>query len=306
MPYRRLPNTDKARLRAMERAFKKCLSEGQNNCVISEPVFLSLESVLPQFQHALINLEAARKNQTIKNKDYIEHFKKAKIYISHFIQVLNFAIARGELKSETRDFYGLSSYPNSLPSLNNDKNLVEWGKKLIDGEQKRILKRGNPIYNPSIALVKVNYEKFIDIYHFQKNLISTSQRASKLVNELRPEADRLILQIWNEVESSFSHLNELQKREYASDYGVSYVFRKHEKLKAIIPEKPALTEMEKITKVKTPEQEKEMKINIHSPEQESIFDFKPLNVIKKVEKKPLSEKTNKKEKSTSLQSTIDF
>ena len=61
MPYRRLPNTNRARVRAMEKALKKCLSEGQENCAISEPVYLLLESILPEFQHALINLEAARK-----------------------------------------------------------------------------------------------------------------------------------------------------------------------------------------------------------------------------------------------------
>jgi len=233
MPYRRLPNTDKSRIRAMENAIRKSISVGPSNCAFPELVFTSLETALPNFQHALINLEASRKNQISKNKEYTEYFKKAKIYISHFIHVLNFSITRGELKNETRDFYGLSSYSHNLPPLNNDKNLIEWGKKLIDGEQKRIQKGGNPIYNPSIALVKVNYEKFAEAYFYQKNLIATSKRASKLVKEIRPEVDRIILQIWNEVENTFSSFDELKKRENSMEYGVSYVFRKHEKIKEI-------------------------------------------------------------------------
>jgi hypothetical protein len=282
MPYRRLPNTDKARVRAMERALKKCLSEGQNNSPISESAFLSLESVLQEFQHALINLEAARKNQISKSKDYTECFKKAKIYISHFIHVLNFAIARGEFKSETRDFYGLSAYKNNLPSLITDKDLIEWGKKLIDGEQKRIQKGGNPIYNPSIALVKVNYEIFVDASHFQKNLISTSKRASKLVNELRPEVNRIILQIWNEVEQTFFLLDEIRKREDASEYGIFYVFRKKEKLKALSTVKPSLLEKEK------------------------RIEVKPLQKEKKLEVKPLLEKIYNPGKSVPVQSIINF
>jgi hypothetical protein len=294
MPYRRLPNTDKARIRAMDKAFRKCLLEGKDNYAISESTFILLETVLPQFQHALINLDAARRNQISKSKDYAEFLKKARIYISHFIQVLNFAIARGELKSETRDFYGLPAYTNSLPSLITDKDLIEWGKKLIDGEQKRIQKGGNPIYNPSIALVKVNYEKFVDAFHFQKNLISTSKRASKLVNSLRPEADTVILQIWNEVEQTFSQLDEIQKRESASEYGISYVFRKREKLKAQNQAKPSPVEEEKKIEVKSLEME-----------QVTAHTIKPT-----VKKKPDLNHPPKKiiipEKSIPVQSTFDF
>jgi hypothetical protein len=294
MPYRRLPNTDKARVRAMDKAFRKCLLEGKdNNYAIAESTFMSLETVLPQFQHALINLDAARRNQISKSKDYTDFLKKARIYISHFIQVLNFAIARGELKSETRDFYGLSAYTNSLPSLITDKDLIEWGKKLIDGEQKRIQKGGNPIYNPSIALVKVNYERFVDAFHFQKSLISTSKRASKLVNSLRPEADMVILQIWNEVEQTFFQLDEIQKRESATEYGVSYVFRKREKLKAQ-------------NLIKQSSVEKEKKIEVKPLEQVTKPDIKPTVKKKKPELKPLPEKINIPEKSIPVQSTINF
>jgi hypothetical protein len=293
MPYRRLPNTDRARVRAMDKALKKSLSEGQDNCAISEPAFDLLESYLPQFQHALINLEAARKNQISKNKEYTELFKKAKIYISHFIHVINFSIARGELKSDTRDFYGLSAYSNNLPSLVTGKNLLEWGKKLIEGEQKRIQGGGNPIYNPSIALVKVNYEKFADAFYYQKNLISTSKRASKLVSELRIEADKIILQIWNEVEQAFFQLEDIKKREKASEYGIAYVFRKHEILKALNP-------------VESVKQEKGKELEVKPLKQEKIPEIKRLTQEKKNESEPLIDKTKEKVISVPIQSTIEF
>jgi len=235
MPYRRLPNTDQARIRAMEKALRKCLTDNSSDCPISEPTLAILEIVLPKFQHALINLGAARKNQIAKNKDYAELIRKARIYISHFIQVLNFAIVRGELKAEVREHYGLATFAESLPPLVSEKEILEWGKKMIEGEQKRLQKGGSPIYNPSIALVKVNYERFFDSYLFQKNLISTSKRAIKLVTELRPEVDGLILQVWNEIESYFLQNDGTTNREKTSDYGIIYVFRKREKLRLIAP-----------------------------------------------------------------------
>jgi hypothetical protein len=285
MPYRRLPNTDKARVRAMDNALKKSLSVGQENCAISETTFTQLDTILPQFQHGLINLDAARRNQISKNKEYTEIFKKARIYISHFIQVLNFAIARGELKEEVRDFYDLTTFTHSLPSLITEKDLLKWGKKLIEGEQKRIQKGGNPIYNPSIALVKVNFEKFSDAYYYQKNLISTSKRASKLVNELRPEVDAVILQTWNEVEQTFFQHEDIQKRENASEYGVTYVFRKHEKLKTLSPAIAPVTLIKKVKKIQVkPAVQENKNIAIELP----------------------VEKIAEKEKVIPIQSTINF
>jgi hypothetical protein len=230
MPYRRLPNTDQARIRAMEKALKKCLTDIPSDCPISETTLATLEIALPKFSNAIINLHAAKKNQVAKNKEYLELIKKARIYISHFIQVLSFTIARGELKADAREFYGLSTHKESLPHLVSEKNLLEWGKKLIEGEQKRLQKGGSPIYNPSIALVKVNYERFADSYLFQKNLIAISNRATKLVNDLRPEVDNLILQVWNEIESYFMQTNETTNRTKTSEYGLVYIFRKQEKM----------------------------------------------------------------------------
>lgn len=231
MPYRRLPNTDQARMRAMEKALRKCLTDATSECPISEANLEALENLLPKFQHSIINLNASRQNQISKNKGYAELIKKARIYISHFIQVLNFTIARGELKPEAREFYGLSAYSETLPSLATEKSLLDWGKKLIEGEQKRLQKGGSPIYNPSIALVKVNYEKFSDSYLFQKNLMIITNRAIKLVNDMRPEVDKLILQIWNEIENYYMQPDEKSYREKTSEYGIVYIYRKHEKEK---------------------------------------------------------------------------
>ncbi|HNW50120.1 MAG TPA: hypothetical protein PKH79_03500 [Prolixibacteraceae bacterium] len=307
MPYRRLPNTDAARVRAMEKAFRKCLSIGLSNCAFSEETYLSLEIILPQFQHAIINLEAARKNQASKNKEYVEYLRKAKIYISHFIQVLNFAIVRGELKKEILDLYGLAAYAKGLPPLVTEKNLIDWGKKIIEGEQKRIQKGGNPIYNPSIALVKVNYEKFVDAYHFQRNLVSTSKRASKLVNDLRPEADKVILKIWNEVEQTFFQPDdEAQKRENAAEYGISYVFRRKEKLKALNPTKPTVVKKEEI--IVTPEEDKPEILELKPIDKKELPAPKTAEKVKK-EAKPSVPKEKKQEKmvqSVPVQSSLNF
>jgi len=269
MPYRRLPNTDKARLRALSKPFHQ-FDKGGNDFPFSEATLLQLKSSYPKFKNALLNLESARSNQAEKNKDYTEMLRKARMYVSHYIQVMNFSISRGENKSLIRSFYGTADFENNLPPLSSENDLLIWGKKIIEGDQKRVMNGGNPFYNPSIALVKVNYEKFVDAYRFQKNLQATTERGSVLVSNLRVEVDALIVQLWNEIEDTFSHLNDIEKREKTEKYGLVYVFRKSEMDKA----KQLNKEEEKLEKQKFAEKETfKLKVKPMAREIQSQLNF---------------------------------
>ncbi len=228
MPYRRLPNTDLARIRALRSA--KDMGEILSSSELGFDFILlrKLHDFLPHFEMAIKNHHHAISEQSVRSKEYIEKQRKARLYVSHFIQVLNFTIARDELKPEVREFYGLSITSQNIPSLITDVKLIKWGDKIIEGERLRLSEGGNPIYSPSIALVRVNCEKFKDAYKYQKVLQSNTQRFSEQVAERRCEADKLILEIWNSVESHYSNKTEEERREICSRYGVAYVWRKSE------------------------------------------------------------------------------
>ena len=85
-----------------------------------------------------------------------------------------------------------------------------------------------PIMNPTIAVVKVQCDKFNDARMHQLSLKKRYQRAQEHLNARREEADNLIQKLWNEVEDTFKDLPEDLKREKASEYGINYVFRKNE------------------------------------------------------------------------------
>lgn len=105
------------------------------------------------------------------------------------------------------------------------------GEKIIAGEQNRISNGGgNPIYCPSIALVKVNYENFKENYTRQKQFQNNSARESGNVAQYRNDADALILEVWNEVERYFEGVkDEEEKRYMCEEYGLVYVFRRGRK-----------------------------------------------------------------------------
>ena len=224
MPYRRLPNTDAARIRALKAALKK--GQYLEIDTIAYPFALKqkIEFFLPKFEVAITNSKLAKEKQFDNSQKFSE-------YISHFIQVLNFCIARGELKPSARTFYGLDENSSKVPSLLTEQDLLQWGEKIIAGEQNRISNGGgNPIYCPSIALVKVNYENFKENYTRQKQFQNNSARESGNVAQYRNDADALILEVWNEVERYFEGVkDEEEKRYMCEEYGLVYVFRRGEK-----------------------------------------------------------------------------
>jgi len=229
MPYRRLPNTDQARLRALQTAIIMGQKKETDDLAFSSKSLGRLRSFYTNFETTIIHHKLARKQQEKSSNAYLETVRKARLYLSHFIQVLNFAIQRGDMKPTVREFYGFND--KKSPSLILDAEVLEWGKKIIEGEHQRINHGGNPLYNPSIAVVKVKFDQFIDAYHFQKTLQNNTARWTGKVAEIRKEADEIILDIWNEVEETYSALEDDDKREKATEYGLIYVYRPMERIK---------------------------------------------------------------------------
>lgn len=228
MPYRRLPNTDVARLRAIEAGLDIGKRTAYTKLAFSQQTLEKLQVFYPHFLGAIRQLNASKQNQFDRSKEYGEIFRKAKLYLSHFLQVVNFAILRGELRPEVIEFYGLAVNSKATPPLNLEAHVLSWGERIIDGEQKRVMKGGSPIYSPSIALVKVHFEEFKEAYRQQKILQNITNKASVRVADLRLQADEMIQQMWNEVESSLAYLDDEERREKASEYGIVYVYRASE------------------------------------------------------------------------------
>ena len=229
MPYRRLPNTDLARIRAMQAAIKKGNILPPFQLAFSQSLLAKLKPFLSAFEKAVDEQRRAIDLQASKNKDYSQTFKKAQMYVSHFIQVLNFAIIRGELPVKVRNHYGFELESNRVPSLNAEEELIEVGANLIKGEHSRTLAGGTPILNPKISLVSMHYEKFLEMHNNQKKLKENSARANNNVANLRMKADQHILDLWNEIEQYFNDMEPNEKRKKCEEYGLVYVFRKTEK-----------------------------------------------------------------------------
>jgi len=229
MPYRRLPNTDLARTRALKSALFVGTQLSPKELAYSQKNYLDLKSFVPRFEQTMQQYMQNKERQAQTGKKLQKQFRDARMYVSHFLQIINFCILRGELKPEIRKYYDMKETEKSIPEIGTEQQLMFWGERLIKGEEARMLTGATRIYNPSLAVVKAKFENFVELYNIHKDLLITSQKLQEKVNEIRINADKLILEIWNEVEQAHDSLPPDKKREFCKKYGLIYFLRASEK-----------------------------------------------------------------------------
>ena len=231
MPYRRLPNTDLARVRALKSAVERCEKYNVYDLAISVKTLNEARNFLLRFEGAQAYYKQCYDNQSRSSRKHQSNVKMARLFISHFIQVLNMAVLRQEIKKSHKELYGLPVDNFNVPDLTSEAAIAEWGDKIIYGERKRMdVGGGAPIYNPTIAKVKVHYDIFMEGYLRQKELQTITNRSLENLASMRDTADEIILDIWNQVEKKFEDMYPNEKRlEQCREYGLIYYYRANEK-----------------------------------------------------------------------------
>lgn len=228
MPYRRLPKTDTARLKALKTVLEN------NNVYTVQNRFIDWKT-LNRAQPAYDRLLTACQQYKVRMAAQTRHSPKmdnlmrnATMYVSHFIQVLLMSIERGEIKRSTLPLYGMSEAQTAVPSLKAAESVITWGENIVEGEKKRVKKGGRPIYNPTIGMVSTHLDIFRERYGSQKILQEQSAKALENIQKLRPEVDEILLELWNQIEKHFE--NEPPEIRFAEcrKYGVVYYYRRHE------------------------------------------------------------------------------
>lgn len=233
MPYRRLPKTDRARLRSLGMAVEACTRNGIYTNVLPHDLYYKTKNFLERFSHEVSEYERSVKEQSSKrnNSKYDAALKQARMYVSHFIQVLSLSIIRGEIPRSKRSYYGLPTDQDSVPPLVSESALLQCGENIKEGERRRTAEGGVPIYNPTMGRVAVVYDIFRDMYLHQQQLQQRTVKALESIATMRPEGDALILRIWNLIEEHFANLPQEERLKECAKYGIIYYTRTDRKKK---------------------------------------------------------------------------
>ncbi len=225
MPYRRLPVTDAERLLALETAFAKAASVPAAELAISTETKTHLDAFLPSFRMEVMQRGTALAGQTQATLAQDTQGARLKMWLSHFFQNLTFGIDRGVFPASARAFYLMDVSQESLPNMSTEAELVLWGGRAVSGEAARIAGGGSAIPFPPIAEVAAELAAYQTLRAEQSTKKDAFQAESEDVELLRPEADALVLDIWDEVEFKHRHDSASSLRAKAREWGVVYVSR---------------------------------------------------------------------------------
>lgn len=228
MPYRRLPNTDNARIKALKTVIDKCSETDFIDVVVSMKSLYRAKAAVGKFERMCKLYQQTFETQIKANKSFQNQIKNARMYLSHFVQVLYLSVIRNEIKYDNLSSYCLENSELLVPDLSTNEMLLEWGQKIISGEEKRIAEGGVPIYNPTIAKVKVMFSIFRDGYNTQQIHQRATNRTQGDVVKHRVEIDEIILDLWQQVEEANQSLPTKKKIDKNKEYGIVYYYRKGE------------------------------------------------------------------------------
>lgn len=228
MPYRRLPKTDAARLKALKTIIENNDMYTVRNRVVDWKIMNRCQPVYDRLLTACQQYKVRMDAQKRKNAKYPLLLHNATMYLSHFIQVLLMSVERGEIKTETLQLYGLTQDTTALPDIRQPEQLLEWGDRIIKGERERIKRKGIQIYNPTIGKVLTHLDIFREAYKAQKNKQMLTAKALEDIQKLRPEVDEVILDLWNQIEAHYIDQPPEVRFKECSRLGVVYYYRRKE------------------------------------------------------------------------------
>jgi len=210
------------RFTALDTAKLKKDSTAPADWPISAANATKLDAQFPAFKAALGTRATAQSEDSAAVTQLGTAFSIARQLISHFIQTLNMAIDRHAIPATARAYYQLDLSQGSLPDLSSHDDVVLWGGRLADGETQRITAGGVPIPFPAIAEVTAAVGDFTTQRSAESGKAGTLTLDEQAVAALRPDADALILDMWDEIAFAYRKDPPSTARDKARLWGVVY------------------------------------------------------------------------------------
>ncbi len=224
MPTRRLPQNNKARFEALD------AGKSRKDMVPAPPVIpytantdTRIDTLHPVYKAKMDAVDAALIAQGASTALVKTTRRAAELFISHFYTALQNAIARGTFTANIRPGYGLDLNDNTIPAIRSEADINFWGGKINTGETARVAGGGAPITFPSLAEVNTAVNNFKTANLQQANAKDAYDAAQEAIEAENPEADKLILKMWNETETTFDEGNKPSMRRKCRDWGVIYM-----------------------------------------------------------------------------------
>ena len=226
MPFRQLPASDPTRTQALDGALKKWQNTTGAARLITAATGTALETLQPQWEKEVAERADASGQQSASTLAVTQAADKLRMLISHFIQVYQFGIARGDFAAAGRAVYELSVNEETVPNLDTEAALVLWAGRIVKGDPRRVTQFSEaPMAMPAATAVAAALEAYHAKQAAQTAAKDQLEAEQADVIALRTEADKLIRDVWDEVEFALRQMEPPTLRRRAREWGVVYAQR---------------------------------------------------------------------------------
>ncbi len=222
------PKSNFDRQKALMMAFTQNANAGLNN-PLTQRTKDRLLAIYPEYNSKMLTMRAKKAESAGLMAEKEKMREKVALFCSHFIQVFNMCVKRGEYLAAHRTAYQLDIENEKLPPLQLERQVTRVAENIIKGEQIRIAQGGAPMSRPSADEIE-------DLFIVYKNLISTGSNAKDAldnaqedIQRLNKEANGVIKKVWREAEVFYSEQKRASMREHARRWGVHYARKGYKK-----------------------------------------------------------------------------
>lgn len=238
MPYRRLPNSTPAVLRTLIKArdFYANTPAG-GDFAIGADIFAQLDATVPtnllnRWMKELGEIDHAQALQSPLTSATSQAAAKLTMIVSHFHQVFDFAVTRGDYAAGDRAYFGRPVGGDTLPPMSSYAELEAAAQAIVDGETDRSDAQGIEyvaMSNPSAAQVGAALTDFREVHDASEQAQVRTNREQEEAMALYPEVHALAVDICETVEFHYRKDPLASSRRAKSrPWGVVYIYGENE------------------------------------------------------------------------------
>lgn len=234
MPYRKLPNSLPAVIRALKTAREEWkITASPADRAISAEQWVQLDEanasgLLNKLIKEASDVDLAQAAQAPLTSALAQAAAKTTMYVSHFHQVLDLGITRGTFAAGARSYYGRDITASTIPDLTTYDAVAEAAEKIATGEAARKSAEGTthlPMCLPSAAEVTTVAAQFAALLQQGNQAQEFTDKQRGELNALYPAAQQLAVDIYDTVE--FFYRKETDSgtfRTKCARWGVVYIY----------------------------------------------------------------------------------
>ncbi len=233
MAYRRLPNSTPSVLRTLNKMRDTYLLTPAAERAITAAQFAQLDASVPtsflnRFRKEVSDVDTAQAAQGPLTTALTRAAAKLTMYVSHFHQVFDLGVARGNFQAAARSHYGRDISSNAIPDLSTYQALEEAAQKVMSGEAARQTAEASaylPMSLPSAADISGVYSGFRNLHEASQRAQGNTNREQEEASALYPEAQALAVDLCDTVE--FFHRKDpsaSSRRAKCIRWGVVYIY----------------------------------------------------------------------------------